>query len=52
LNAEGREVYRQTQANFTGNYKGSIRLQNTKPGVYLIKITHGLNQYLKRIIIL
>jgi hypothetical protein len=52
LNAEGREVYRQTQANFTGNYKGSIRMQNAKPGVYLIKITHGLNQYMKRIVIL
>jgi len=52
LNSEGREVYRQTQANFSGNYKGSIRLQNAKPGVYLIKITHGLNQYLKRIVIL
>jgi len=42
----------QTQANFTGNYKGSIRLQNAKPGVYLIKITHGLNQYMKRVVIL
>ena len=52
LNSEGREVYRQTQANFTGNYKGSIRLQNAKPGIYLIKITHGLNQYMKRIVIL
>jgi hypothetical protein len=52
LNSEGREVYRQTQANFTGNYKGSIRLQNAKPGVYLIKITHGLNQYMKRVVIL
>jgi Subtilase family/Secretion system C-terminal sorting domain/GEVED domain len=52
LNSEGREVYRQSQANFSGNYKGSIRLQNAKPGVYLIKITHGLNQYIKRVIIL
>ena len=52
LNSEGREVYRQTQPNFTGNYKGSIRMQNAKPGVYLIKITHGLNQYMKRIVIL
>ena len=52
LNSEGREVYRQTQANFTGNYKGGIRLQNAKPGVYLIKITHGLNQYMKRVVIL
>ncbi|MEY5046525.1 MAG: hypothetical protein RL713_1750, partial [Bacteroidota bacterium] len=52
LNSEGREIYRQTQANFSGNYKGSIRLQNANPGVYLIKITHGLNQYIKRVIIL
>jgi len=52
LNSEGREVYRQTQSNFSGNYKGSIRLQNAKPGVYLIKITHGLNQYMKRVVIL
>ena len=52
LNSEGREVLRQTQANFSGNYKGSIRLQNAKPGVYLIKITHGLNQYIKRVVIL
>jgi hypothetical protein len=52
LNSEGREVYRQKQPNFTGNYKGSIRMQNAKPGVYLIKITHGLNQYMKRIVIL
>ncbi|MEY4628291.1 MAG: hypothetical protein RLZZ595_617 [Bacteroidota bacterium] len=52
LNAEGREVYRQTQANFSGNYKGSLRLNNPKAGVYLIKITHGLNQYMKRMVIL
>ena len=52
INAEGREVYRQTQANFSGNFKGSIRLNNPKAGVYLIKITHGLNQYMKRMVIL
>jgi hypothetical protein len=52
INAEGREVYRQTQDNFSGNFKGSIRLNNPKAGIYLIKITHGLNQYMKRIVIL
>jgi hypothetical protein len=52
LSSEGREVFRQTQANFSGNYKRSISLQNAKPGVYLIKITHGFNQYIKRVIIL
>jgi hypothetical protein len=52
INAEGREVYRQTQANFSGNFKGSIRLNNPKAGIYLIKITHGLNQYMKRMVIL
>ena len=52
INSEGREVYRQTQANFTGNFKGSIRLNSPKAGIYLIKITHGLNQYIKRVVIL
>jgi hypothetical protein len=52
INAEGREVYRQTQANFSGNFKGNIRLNNPKAGIYLVKITHGLNQYMKRIVIL
>ena len=52
LSSEGREVFRQSQANFSGNYKRSISLQNAKPGVYLIKITHGFNQYIKRVIIL
>ena len=52
LSSDGREVFRQTQANFSGNYRRSIFLQNAKPGVYLIKITHGFNQYIKRVIIL
>lgn len=52
INSEGREVYRQTQANFTGNYRGNIRLNSPKAGIYLIKITHGLNQYIKRVVLL
>jgi hypothetical protein len=52
LNATGAEVYRQSQKNFSGEYNGEIRLQQPKPGVYLLRINHGMKQYLRRVMVL
>ena len=52
LNASGQEVYRQSKSRFSGTYKENIRLNKPKPGVYMIKVTHGLNQYMKRMVVL
>ncbi|MEN9950506.1 MAG: hypothetical protein RLY85_1258 [Bacteroidota bacterium] len=52
LNTSGQEVYRQSKARFSGTFKENIRLNKVQPGVYMIKITHGLNQYMKRMVVL
>jgi hypothetical protein len=52
LNAAGQEVYRQSKSRFSGTFRETIRLNKSQPGVYMIKVSHGLNQYLKRMVIL
>jgi len=52
LNATGAEVFRQRQNNFSGEYNGTIRLQQHKAGVYLLRINHGMKQYLRRVMVL
>jgi hypothetical protein len=52
LNTSGQEVYRQSKPRFSGTFKENIRLNKVQPGVYMIKVTHGLNQYMKRMVVL
>jgi hypothetical protein len=52
LNAAGQEIYRQTKPKFSGTFRETIRLNKSQPGVYMIKVSHGLNQYMKRMVVL
>lgn len=51
LNITGQQVYRKSYDKFSGEFNETINLQNVSPGIYMLKVTHGDNHYLKRMVI-
>lgn len=51
LNITGQQVFRKAYDKFTGDFNETINLPHVSPGIYMLKITHGDNHYLKRMVI-
>jgi hypothetical protein len=51
LNISGQQVYRQSYDTFSGDFNQNIQLPKVAPGIYMLKVTHGKDHYLKRILI-
>lgn len=51
LNATGQQVYNRSKERFMGSYKGKIDLENTSPGIYFLRVRHGINHYIKKLLI-
>jgi len=51
LNITGQQVYRKAYDKFTGDFNETINVPHVSPGIYMLKITHGDNHYLKRMVI-
>ncbi len=51
INAEGKNIYRETIFNFTGRYDKEIDISANPKGVYFLKIAQGKNAQLKKIVL-
>ena len=51
LNMTGQQVYKKTYDRFSGEFNDQIQLQDAIPGVYMLKITHGNDHYIRRILV-
>jgi hypothetical protein len=51
LSTTGQQVYSRSLSRFSGEFNEQLRLPNPASGIYLLKITHGREQYLKRLLI-
>lgn len=51
LSATGQEVYHHAQDRFIGSYNGGVDLEHASPGIYFVRVRHGINYYLKKILI-
>jgi hypothetical protein len=51
LNISGQQVYRQSYDKFSGDFNQNIQLPKVAPGIYMLKVTHGNDHYLKRILV-
>jgi hypothetical protein len=47
----GRLISRQTNSNYTGSYSGQLNLSGYADGMYLLKIVHGSNTTIKKILL-
>jgi hypothetical protein len=51
LNVAGQQVYRRTYDRFSGEFNEAISLRDVPPGVYMLRINHGNDYYVRRILI-
>jgi hypothetical protein len=51
LNVSGQQVYRRTYDRFSGEFNQAISLKDVQPGVYMLRINHGNDYYVRRILI-
>jgi len=51
LNVSGQQVFRKTYDRFSGAFNETIRLNGVTPGVYMLRINHGNDYYVRRILI-
>ena len=50
-NMLGQQVFKKTFDRFSGEFNDQIQLQDAAPGIYMLKITHGDDHYVRRILI-
>jgi hypothetical protein len=51
LNTTGQQVYKKTYDRFSGEFNDQIELKDAPSGVYMLKITHGNDHYIRRILV-
>lgn len=51
LNVSGQQVYRRTYDRFSGTFNEYVSLKDVPPGVYMLRINHGNDYYVRRILI-
>lgn len=51
LDISGRQLYQKTYPRFSGNFQETIHLKDVPRGVYLLRINHGNDYYLRRMLI-
>ncbi len=51
LNTEGKIVYKEKLANFTGNYDKEIDISKNAKGIYFVKVEQGQNTQMKKIVL-
>lgn len=51
LSMAGQHVYHKTYDSFVGDFSETIRLPNVSAGIYMLKVTHGNDHYIKRMVI-
>jgi hypothetical protein len=51
LTMTGQQVYKKTYDRFSGEFNDQIELKDTPSGVYMLKITHGNDHYIRRILV-
>jgi len=51
LNMTGQQVFKKTYDRFSGEFNDQIQLKDAIPGVYMLKITHGNDHYIRRILV-
>jgi hypothetical protein len=51
LNMTGQQVYKKTYDRFSGEFNDQIELKDAPSGVYMLKITHGNDHYIRRIVV-
>jgi hypothetical protein len=51
LNMTGQQVYKKTYDRFSGEFNDQIELMDAPSGVYMLKITHGNDHYIRRILV-
>ena len=51
LNVTGQQVYQKSFNKFSGEFNDRITLNDVSPGIYMLKITHGQDHYIKRLLI-
>lgn len=51
LNVTGQQVYQRSFNKFSGEFNDRIILKDVSPGIYMLKITHGQDHYIKRLLI-
>ena len=51
LNTLGQKVYEEDDANFAGVYNKTINAGNLASGMYVLKIIHGNNTYIRKILV-
>jgi hypothetical protein len=50
-NMLGQQVFKRTFDRFSGEFNDQIQLKDAAPGVYMLKITHGNDHYVRRILV-
>jgi hypothetical protein len=51
LTMTGQQVFKKTYDRFSGEFNDQIQLKDAVPGVYMLKITHGNDHYIRRIMV-
>jgi hypothetical protein len=51
LNTLGQKVYEEDNSNFSGTYNKTINAGNLASGMYVLKILHGNNTYIRKILV-
>jgi hypothetical protein len=51
LNTLGQKVYEEDDANFVGAYNKTINVGNLASGMYVLKIIHGNDTYIRKILV-
>jgi hypothetical protein len=51
LTMTGQQVFKKTYDRFSGEFNDQIQLKDAAPGVYMLKITHGNDHYIRRIMV-